>query len=253
MRIAVCFKVITDYDQVPANNWRGTGLRESKFVKKNFGFFCEGALETGLRVKDIDKNVYLEAISFSKEDRIFTEALYAAGYSKVTYILGDSSFDSENTAKVLSKYINDNDFDLVLTGEAVGPLETGTVPYLISKYSDLNLIDRVTEITIIDGKPVIFRETEEANYSYEIDADSKKKTLAIISNAKYAYLRFALFKDKERAKGIPANIVKGNQAKKLFGKPSFELPSNSGRNVKLINKEDFIEIFNEIGGDCHDD
>lgn len=230
MKIAVCFKLIPDYDHVPSDSWKASGflrikdgLTDTKYVKKIFGFFDEGALETGLRAKDQCPSLELEAVSLGKEDRIFTEALYSAGYDKVTYIEGNSDFDSKNTAHILGDYIKQNGFDLVLTGEVVGPLDSGSVPYLMANYLGCSVVSKVSGI-----------DTESILCGSGYGAICGTPLIAIISNAKYPYLRFATYDKKEKAKEKEANHLKAIRGKKNV---KFLSPKESGRTTQFVQKE----------------
>jgi len=217
-------------------------LPDTKYTGTVFGFFDEGALETGLRVKDIDDTTILDAVSLGKEDKTYTQYLYANGYNNVCYLNANSDFDSKNTAKELSSYIKDKGYDLILMGESVGPMDTGSVPYLMSNLLDCPIINNISEVTVQDNHLVLTRETSESIELYQID--SKSSVIAVISNAKHPYLRLASYVNKEKVKDISAD-----QQKAADGKANvrFVLPENKMRSAKYIAKEELKKLLNEIG------
>lgn len=247
MRIAVCFKLIMDFDQPAGANWGQTGYFRLKttpagadLVSKNFGFFDEGALETALRIKESDSSAELEAISLGTEDRLFTETLYAVGYDKVTYLQAVSDFDSQNTAAQLAAYIQDNKFDLILTGESVGPLDSGSVPYLMAHKLGCPVIDKLCDAVAEDGKIVMTRETDSSVETYNVAAGNASPVIAVVSNAKHPYLRLASYEKKKTAKSIPAKLQKASAGK---WNVSFDMPKSKERKMELIGKERLAEIL----------
>ena len=198
MKIIVCFKVIPDYDKVIDSDWKGYRF---SYAKKNFGVFCEGALESALRIKDSLSDTYLEAITYGEEEEIFIHNLYAAGYDKVTVLSGrNEDFSPRSTARILSEYILKDKYDMVLLGEMVGPNDSGSLPYYLANYLKCPVISNVTEFKYEDRLLAIAEDSEQI-YSYEV----KEKAVYIVSSAKYAYLRFSTYIEREKAKLMKAD------------------------------------------------
>ncbi len=247
MKIAVCFKVVTDFDQVPSEIWKGPRSRDFKYVKKGFGFFDEGALEAALRVKDNLPDTYVEAITLGEEDSYFTELLYAAGFNHVEYLNGKSSeFSSMDTAKALAWYLEARKFDLILTGEMVGPNDTGSVPYYLAKYLYLGIIDRITDVYAKDGQVIIERETDAKNEKYWLMPGKSDEVLGIVSNSKHPYLRWSTFRAREIAKGMKGESI---PVQIKFEPAKLKLVEAKGREVKVefIDSEKLIEFLREDG------
>jgi len=250
MKIAVCFKLIPDYDQVPAENWRAGGLFRSKagfsgaeYVKKVFSFFDEGALESALRVKDDCPSAFLEAISLGAKDETYTRALIAAGFDKVTFLEADSDFDSENTAKVLAGYIANNSFDAVFCGESAGPLNSKTVPFLMARNLNCPIIDKLSEVNEKDGSLILTRECPDKAETYEVKADAK--CIAVFSDAAHPYLRFSSYERKEKTKHIQANCIKAVDGK---ANVKFAMPNRANNKAEFIDKEKLFEMLKESKG-----
>ena len=250
MRIAVCFKIVPDYDSVPNESWRGNGVPNFRFAKKNFGFFDEGALETALKLKDDGAEVYLEAVCLGKSEPIFTEKLYAAGYDCVTWLKNRcDDFDSSRTASILSDYLKNGDFDFILTGEAACPAETGYVPYALADKMGISVLDRVTGMSYRDGAVCVRRESAFAYEEYILSAPA----VLIVSNAEKPYLRFSSFKQREDASKRPS-------ASALIKTPAASAPVrvHLGKSLRKTRRIDFIggsveekadALIKLIGGD----
>lgn len=232
MKISVCFKILPDYDQVSKDSWKsGMFLPDFRYVKKNFGVFDEGALETALNVKDKLKDTYLEAVCFGKEDSIFTEALYAAGYDSVVYLINPGSpYDNENTSRVLSRFLKSSSPDIVLCGEQAGPADSGTVPYLIASELNYAILDKVSALPVENGKLYFKRQTEEFEEKYLCD----RRILAVVSSAEKAYLRFAEHSKKVAAEGRKARIVPIVTIPKIV-KVVYERKAGTKHTVKMLD------------------
>lgn len=236
MKIAVCFKVTTDYDKLsPLELKKG----DFSYVKKSIGFFDEGALELALRYKD-ENDCYLEAVTYSENDEIVVSKLYSLGFDKVTVINGkEELLSSKDTAFVLSNYLKDKEFDLILTGEMVGPNDTGSVPYHLGRLLNIHVLPN---ITYFDNKN-IYEEGILKSKIYDLD-----RYVLVVSNAKYSYLRFPKYTDIENTKDKKANIINAN-VNRNKNKKKKALNILEKKDIKFISSKEIIDRILEVQND----
>lgn len=239
MKVIVCFKVIPDYDKVLQSDWKRYSF---SYAKKSFGVFCEGALESALKIKDGIKDTYLEAVTYGENNNVLTQNLYAAGFSKVTLLKGrQDDFSSKSTALVLSRYIKKGNFDLVVCGEMVGPNDTGSVPYHLASYLNMKVIPDVTEFRV-DDDVVIVSDDDSRTSEYIL----KEPVLAVVSDAKNAYLRFSSLKRRREAEKMKQNtvfVLPDLRSHKLKEK------TVKKKEVKHIDAEELVNILRRYQND----
>ena len=140
MKIGVCFKIVPDYETLLEAEWEQPDGLDFTYVKKMYGCFDEGALETALRMADSLKAaaqpvetvaVTCGAPEGSVSDSLL-RALFAAGFDDVVLLPASESFVSRNTAKSLASYFTSYPADLIFTGRMVGPSDSGMVPAFLA-------------------------------------------------------------------------------------------------------------------------
>ena len=237
MKICVCFKIIPDYDQVTSETWKRPSSLDFGYVKKGYGFFDEGALETALRLKDEyiktgkQDEIYLEALTYGKCSQLFSSQLYSAGFDRVTILKGNvNEFNSKGTAEKLSSYINDLNFDMILTGEMVGPNDTGSVPYYMANLLKLPVLNCVSGIHLEGDKIKVVRELQDKTEKY----DDPGRFIGIVSDAEHPYLRMYPFSVKQEGKNKKA--VKKDAGLPARGeKTKLKTPEKAERKIKFID------------------
>lgn len=141
VRITVCFKIVPDYEEIPALDWQRGELPDTAYCKKMYGCFDEAALEMGLRLKDalteMGREVRITAATSGPRQATLLTGLYAAGFDRVVCIgESDSVSDPVRTARQLASYLREEPADLILTGRQAGGWDSGTVPaYLAAALS----------------------------------------------------------------------------------------------------------------------
>lgn len=236
MKITVCFKVVTDYDKVsPKDFKRG----DFSYVKKDFGFFDEGALELALSFKDEYPDTTLEALTFGERDEIAIEKLYSLNFDEVTVIPGkEEVFNPKEVGRVLGTYLKENSSDLILTGEMVGPNDSSLVPYYLGKELGIKVIPKVTHFT----KDKVYSEDNLSIYENVIS----DKLILIITNSVKPYLRFPKYRDIEEAKNKKENIVKINSS---FENEKISLNTIKKKEAKDIDVKLLLKEISEVGND----
>jgi electron transfer flavoprotein beta subunit len=93
MKIAVCFKVLPDFDQVVEADWDAFNLAAGwAYVKRVFGCFDESALETALRLRsawtDAGEAAECTAVTAAPLPSPLCKTLFAAGFDRVADLSG---------------------------------------------------------------------------------------------------------------------------------------------------------------------
>ena len=159
MKIAVCFKIVPDFEEVPIEEWSSESGPDFTYVKKMYGCFDEAALETALCLKDSCKqsNIDVEtvAVTAGVSDGAVSESLlrglFAAGFDDVVILKETDPFDPECTASVLAQWFCEHPVDLLFTGRSTGPNDSGLVPFYLARELGLPIIGEVTETKWDDG------------------------------------------------------------------------------------------------------
>lgn len=90
MKIAVCFKIVPDYEEAAPSTWENIDVMDFTYVKKIYGCFDEAALETGLKLKDsiqaAGRSVETLAVTVGGGPEVLLQGLFAAGFDRVVTI-----------------------------------------------------------------------------------------------------------------------------------------------------------------------
>ena len=210
--IAVCFKIVPDYEELSVEEWAAPGPPDLAYVKKNFGCFDEAALETGLCLKDAFREEGLSArlIALTADSpagaasEALLKSLYAAGCDGVVTLPDVPPFRQSAAAERLAGYLKKLQPDLILTGCASGPGDSGAVPFYLAKALSLPILTELTDVFPEHGTGRLL---------------AKKKTIAqietwaletpclcTVGDAAHPYLRF--FSLKARMEAQKKQIIK---------------------------------------------
>ena len=170
MKIGVCFKIVSDFEEVPIEEWSGESGPDFTYVKKMYGCFDEAALETALCLKDscLQSNIDVEtvAITAGVSDGAVSESLlrglFAAGFDDVVILPETDPFDPESTARTLAQWFCEHPADLVFTGRSTGPNDSGLVPYYLARELNLPIIGEVISAKWGDGVVLTRKGVDEA-------------------------------------------------------------------------------------------
>jgi electron transfer flavoprotein beta subunit len=93
MKIAVCFKVVPDFDQVVEADWDNFSLAaDLGYVRRIFGCFDESALETALRLRSaweaLGEKTECTALTAAPLPSPLCKTLFAAGFDRVLDLSG---------------------------------------------------------------------------------------------------------------------------------------------------------------------
>lgn len=153
MKIAVCFKIVPDYEELSPAEWKTPGEPDFSYVKKMYGCFDEAALELGLRLKDSLKaaGIPAEAVALTAgagkgaASEQLLKTLYAAGYDELRILPETDPFDPKKTAEQLAAALRRMQPDCLFTGRTVGPGDSGSVPYYLAKALSMPLLSEAAD------------------------------------------------------------------------------------------------------------
>ncbi|MDR2071495.1 MAG: hypothetical protein LBP81_08805 [Treponema sp.] len=173
MKIAVCFKVVPDFDQVVEADWNDFSLSTGLgYVKRIFGCFDESALETALRLRSAweeqGEKTECTAITAAPLPSPLCKTLFAAGFDRVVDLSGVVSaqcqpplefpeFQGRRIAAVLGSRLGSAGYDLILAGREAGWADTGAVPLLLAEILGIPVITGAGEIAPCAGGVEVIR------------------------------------------------------------------------------------------------
>lgn len=196
MQICVCFKIVPEFDKVLESDWENIsqGL-DTSYVKKMINCFDETALEMALRIKEMATDMKIECTAVTVGGGLtnLMKGLYAVGYDKVVNIpFENREFCSKSVAKLLTNFIKDGNFDLILLGKQAGMADSGMVPPLVAELLNLPFVKEVVSAEIKNSYIMIKNETLRGIETLELTSP----VVASVGNAEYSYLRIATLRDK---------------------------------------------------------
>jgi electron transfer flavoprotein beta subunit len=206
LKIAVCFKVVPEFEQVVEADWDNFNLAtDLSYVKRVFGCFDESALEIALRLrsawKSFGESVECTALTASPLPSPLCKTLFAAGFDRVLDLSGamqgeesqrgtspehcSGEFRPLYTAAVLGTYLEPSGYDLILAGRQAGYADTGIVPLALAEALGLPVITQVEEIAPCNGGVEIRRVSDTGQELLRV----RLPLLAIVGNSPVAALR----------------------------------------------------------------
>lgn len=203
MKVGVCFKIVPDFEELPAEEWKDVEHLDFTYVKKMYGCFDEAALEMALRMKDGAKaaGVDLETVAVAagvnsgSVSEGLLRGLFAAGFDDVVILPPGEDFTPRATGTLLSEYFKEHPVDLILTGRMVGPGDSGMVPYYLAKELDFEILPEAVSGTYEDGLSVVCKEGE-----YLKTYGNLKNCLCTVGDATFPNLRLFPLKARMEAK-----------------------------------------------------
>ena len=210
IKIVVCFKVVPDFDQVVEADWEGFSLStDLGYVKRVFGCFDEGALETALRLRSAweerDEKTECTAVTAAALPSPLRKTLFAAGFDRVLDLSGVFSggtpeFRPRHTAALLKDCLGSAGYDLVLAGRQTGYADTGTVPLLLAENLGIPVITEAGEIVPCEGGVEITRTDDTCQERIR----ARLPLLAVLGNGPVTALRAATLRALMAASGRTA-------------------------------------------------
>ncbi|MDR2158596.1 MAG: hypothetical protein LBP23_00855 [Treponema sp.] len=210
MKIAVCFKVVPDFDQMIEADWDNfSPSADPEYVRRVFGCFDEGALETALRLRSAweegGEKTECTAVTAAALPAPLCKTLFAAGFDRVLDLSGAFSGESpefrpRRTAAVLGDCLGSAGYDLVLAGRQTGYADTGTVPLLLAEHLGIPVITEAGEIVPCEGGVEISRTAGTGRERLRV----RLPLLAVLGNGPVTALRAATLRALMAASGRAA-------------------------------------------------
>jgi electron transfer flavoprotein beta subunit len=163
MRIAVCFKVVPDFDQVVEADWDNFSIAADwGYVKRIFSCFDESALETALRLRsaweEMDEKTECMAVTAAPLPPPLCKTLFAAGFDRVLDLsrelseeAGAGEFQPRRIAAILGRCLAPAACDLILTGRQAGRADTGIVPLALAESLGIPALTGIEELSPCAG------------------------------------------------------------------------------------------------------
>ena len=192
MKIAVCFKVVPDFDQVIEADWDNFSLSaDLKYVRRIFGCFDESALETALRLRsaweELGEKTECTAITAVPLPSPLCKTLFAAGFDRVLDLSGAScgEFGSRHTAALLGSCLGPVSYDLILAGRQAGYADTGTIPLFLAEILNIPAVTEAGEITPCSGGVEVKRTSDTGRERLRL----RLPLLVVVGNSPVSALR----------------------------------------------------------------
>jgi len=157
MKIAVCFKIIADYDRMSQKDWEWDEHHfvDTRFVRRIFNCFEESALEMALKLsrplEDLPDKAELTALTVDDEQGdLFLKHLIAVGYDHAVRICSnkrlDLRFSPLSISHLISAYMNQHEHQLVIFGMQGGEGGNRQTGFLVAEQLGWPCIREVTEV-----------------------------------------------------------------------------------------------------------
>ena len=162
MKIAVCFKIIADYDRMSHKDWEWDDgyFVDTSFVRRVFNCFDESALEIALKLSRQWKNqsdpAELTAITVDDgQSDLFLKHLIAVGYDHAVGIRCsnrlDLRFNPQVISHLISRYIKQEGQKLVVLGMQGGEGDNGQTGFLVAEQLGWPCIREVIEVVMAES------------------------------------------------------------------------------------------------------
>lgn len=217
MEILVCFKTEPQWDTLShseltaicQNSW------QDQYTVRQWGAHDEAALECALRIRDslADRGQAARLTGLTVgacPDKFITE-LYSLQFDEVVQIPVPypTDFSQHDVAQAAAAFARTRGgFDLILTGQQVGPGESGTIPLLLAGMLGIPCLSHVYQIEPgqTAGMYVFFRDDTHAR-QWEVSGPC----LCALENARHPFLRMAKLKERLRARQQKAVLFQAEQ------------------------------------------
>ena len=206
MKIGVCFKIVPDYEEIPAEEWENMEQLDFTYVKKMYGCFDESALETALRLKDSYKNAGQEVeavavtagVSSGSVSEALLRGLFAAGFDDVVMLPETEHFNPSAASKHIASYFKSNPADIIFTGRMVGPGDSGMFPFYLAKEIGYDVISELTEASYnnMEKRAEVICKDETSMKTFALDG----KCVCTVGDAAFPNLRLFPLKARMEAK-----------------------------------------------------
>jgi electron transfer flavoprotein beta subunit len=210
MKIAVCFKIIADYDRLSPKDWEWDEhhVVDTRFVRCIFNCFEESALEMALKLsRPLDKTSDTAEVTALTIDEgqadLFLKHLMAVGYDHVVRVCPDKKCDLRfsplSISHLISAYMDQNEHQLVIFGMQGGEGGNGQTGFLVAEQLGWPCIREVTDV-IKTESPDFLKVTSRIDGASLLQIIKLPMVLIIGHSKDSPYLRIPNLKQKLEAK-----------------------------------------------------
>ncbi len=142
------------------------------YAGAEFNCFDESALALALRLKEgrqrADLPVFCAAVTAGRRPPApFSQTLYAQGFDEVAVIEREGAeFAPGDVASLLAGYIEEEGFDLVLTGSVAGMADSGTVPFWLANFLNRPVFTEAQDLEYSAEGLAVTRQNEAGLWRY---------------------------------------------------------------------------------------
>ncbi|MCK5097169.1 MAG: hypothetical protein KAR45_03660 [Desulfobacteraceae bacterium] len=217
MKIAVCFKIIADYDRLSEKDWEWDKRHfvDTSFVRRVFNCFDESALEMVLKLSRQLENdpepFELTALTVDDgQSDVFLRHLIAVGYDHAVRICCnkrlDLRFNSLIISHLISTYIKKEGQKLVVLGMQGGEGDNSQTGFLVAEQLGWPCIREVTQMGIA-GSSDLLKVTSRIDGAALVQTVRLPMVLIIGHSINSPCLRVPTLKQKLNAKKKPLTIL----------------------------------------------
>ncbi len=210
MKIAVCFKIIADYDRMSEKDWEWDEhyYVDTSFVRRIFNCFEESALEMALKLsrplEDLPDTAKLTALTVDDEQGdLFLKHLISVGYDHAVRICSnkkiDLRFNPLSISHLISGYINQHEHQLVIFGMQGGEGDNRQTGFLVAEQLGWPCIREVTNVIRTESSDFL-KVTSRIDGATLVQIVKLPMVLIIGHSQDAAYLRIPNLKQKLDAK-----------------------------------------------------
>jgi len=223
MKIAVCFKIIADYDRMSPKDWAWDEhhIVDTRFVRRIFNCFEESALEMALKlsrpVENPSDKAELTALTIDDEKGdLFLKHLIAVGYDHGVRICCsrelDLRFNPMGISRLISAYIRQMGQTLVILGMQGGEGDNGQTGFLVAEQLGWPCVREVTE-AIRTESPEFLKVTSRIDGASLVQIIKLPMVLIIGHSQESPYLRIPNLKQKLDAKKKQVTLLSEHELK----------------------------------------
>ncbi len=221
MKIAVCFKIIPDYDRMSEKDWEWDKRHfvDTSFVRRIFNCFDESALELALKLskskEPLSEPCELTALTVDDgQGDLFLKHLTAIGYDHAVRIQCNSRLDLRFNplfiSSLISRYIRQEGQKLVILGMQGGEGDNGQTGFFVAEQLGWPCIREVIEVAVAESTDCLKIKSRIRGATL-VQTLKLPMVLIMGHSLDSPYLRVPTLKQKLNAKKKPLTIVSSTE------------------------------------------
>jgi len=220
MHIAVCAKVVPDYE-VPAADFELADGRAHERYTRMMGLYDENAVEVGVQLKE-KTSARLTIISYGKQEDIpVLRKAVAMGADQMVLISGTSDDPYVIAANLKAAIEQLGDIDIVLAGRQSADMDRGVVPGILAGMLGCAFVPQISRVDDNDGRWKLNQITENGTREMEFAGKGVISITDDISNVP----RIPPVRRILAAKKMPVEKITGIEVDSMFAEEiSVEIP-----------------------------